>query len=126
MSEHVDVLAVLDGNPRMGELGGQLRESALAIASAAVVAQSLRQSGKPFEQAEVDRQLVVARFDALLGETRDAVAELIAADVEYDDALSAFNNTAATRPDWPAFHERFESAKIRRAAAIARCKGESA
>lgn len=57
-------------------------------------------------------------------EARATVEWLIAADEKYDAALAAFNNTAATRPDWPQFHARFEEAKAQRAAALAAFNGE--
>lgn len=58
-----------------------------------------------------------------LSEAREIIAELIAADVEYDEALAEFNNTSATRPDWVQFHARFESARTRRDAALKAAQG---
>lgn len=74
--------------------------------------------------------------------TRAAVAELIEADKDYDDALAAFaagpfpNLTPDSMDEWADewarvaqradLQDRLESAKTRRAAALARVKGGAA
>lgn len=62
-----------------------------------------------------------------LAEARDAVAELMEADAEYDAAIDSLWNSARLNAEGRvAALDRRDAAAARRVAAMARCKGESA
>lgn len=67
------------------------------------------------------------RHAPMLLEARDAISELLDADMEYDAAFAALDATHAgtLHDEFVALIERRDSAVTRRSAAIARCKGKS-
>lgn len=100
MSAPVDVLAVMDAEIR--DLPG--------------MAMSIEFAGAKYGW-KCDVKEAIRR----LSEARAAVAELIAADTEYDAAHSAWVSGPYVTH---AQYERLQAAKVRRAAALARVKGE--
>lgn len=90
-----------------------------------------RQAGRPPHDEDVIRADRAEYVRSVIRQARPALAELVAADREYDAALAAYNACAPVRP-WhsPAVtreladyrrkaRERLNAAKARRAAAVA-------